>query len=246
MEEGDQENKTNPYIIPGAIIVAGILIAGAVMYSSGDGQNPTNPSLNQPQQEQQLPQAPTSANDIKPVSAEDHIRGNPNAPVKVIEFSDLECPFCQRFHFTMQQVVEDYGDQVAWVYRHFPLVQLHSKASKEAEATECAAELGGNDAFWTYLDVIFEITPANNGLDLTLLPQIASEIGLNQTQFETCLESERYADKVQQHLTDARNSGGTGTPYSIVIAENGRKFVISGAQPYEAVKQVIDAALRLK
>jgi len=101
-----------------------------------------------------------------------------NAPVKIVEFSDTECPFCKRFHTTMQQVVKDSNGQVAWVYRHFPLDQLHSKARKEAEATECAAELGGNEKFWAYLNRLMEVTPANDGLDLAELPVIAAYVGL--------------------------------------------------------------------
>jgi len=115
---------------------------------------------------------------MKPVSDGDHILGDKNAPVKIVEFSDTECPFCKRFHTTMQQVVKDNNGQVAWVYRHFPLDQLHSKARKEAEATECAAELGGNEKFWAYLNRLMEVTPANNGLDPAELLTIASYAGL--------------------------------------------------------------------
>ena len=90
-----------------------------------------------------------AAKGVKPVSAEDHIRGNVNAAVKVIEFSDFECPFCKGFHATMKQVmtVHEKDGKIAWVYRHFPLDQIHSKARKEAQAAECAAEQGGNKAF---------------------------------------------------------------------------------------------------
>ena len=98
--------------------------------------------------------------------------------MKVVEFSDLECPFCKRFHATMQQTVAAYGGQVAWVYRHFPIDQLHSKAPKEAEATECAAELGGNDKFWAYTNRLMEVTPANNGLILPNLPRLQYSSGL--------------------------------------------------------------------
>ncbi len=117
--------------------------------------------------------APTGGNtksleNMKPVTSSDHIFGDVNAPVKVVFYSDLECPFCKSFHETMTQIMNSsYGKdgKVAWVYRHFPLKQLHSKAPKEAEAAECAAELGGNDAFWKFINKINEVTPANNKLD---------------------------------------------------------------------------------
>lgn len=103
---------------------------------------------------------------MAPVTAADHIRGDINAPVKVVLYSDLECPFCKRFHGTMQDIMKAYStDKVAWVFRPFPIAQLHPKAVKEAEAAECAAEIGGNDAFWKFIDKVEEVTPGNNKLD---------------------------------------------------------------------------------
>ncbi len=106
-----------------------------------------------------------------PVTAKDHIWGNPNADVKIITHADLECPFCKRFHATMEDVMKQYeqGGKVAWIIRDFPLTQLHDKAPIEAEASECANELGGNAKFWEYVNLLEKITPANNGLDSSLL-----------------------------------------------------------------------------
>lgn len=108
---------------------------------------------------------------LDPVTEKDHISGNPQAELMLVEYSDPECPFCKRFHETMMQVMKEYGTQgkVAWIYRHFPLDAIHSKARKEAEAIECAGELGGNDKLWAYLNKLEEITPANNQLDPALL-----------------------------------------------------------------------------
>ena len=145
----------------------------------------------------------------------------------------------------MLQVMEEYGNngQVAWIYRHFPIEQLHSKAKKSAEASECAAELGGNNAFWAYMDKYFEITPSNNQIDLAELPKIAESIGLNKTQFENCLNSGKYSEKIEAQIQDAENSGARGTPYSIVIDKNNKKYPINGAYPYEDVRQIIESAL---
>ena len=186
----------------------------------------------------------------KPVDAEDHILGSLDAPVKLVEFSDFECPFCKRFHPTMKRLMNEYGKdgKVAWVYRHFPLDELHSKARKEAQAAECANELGGNEAFWAYADRLYEVTPSNDRLDLWLLPEFAEEIGLDRAAFEACLEGDarggKYAAHIEADVQDAIASGGTGTPYSLVIAPNGKTFPINGAQPYAAVKAIIDLALR--
>jgi protein-disulfide isomerase len=101
--------------------------------------------------------------EMRPVNTDDHILGNKDAQIIIVEYSDFECPFCKVFHKTMHEVVEKNSD-IAWVYRHYPIVQLHPNASREAEASECAWEQKGNDGFWKYADKLFEITPSNNGL----------------------------------------------------------------------------------
>ncbi len=186
---------------------------------------------------------------MRPVSkGRDHIRGNPGAPVTLIEYSDFECPFCKSFHPTVKKVVDESRGQVRWVYRHFPLDQIHPvKARKEAAASECAAELGGNDAFWKFADRFFELTPSNNNTDIdTVLPQIAREIGLDQAKFASCLASGRHDRRVEEDYQDAVASGGRGTPWTIIVSKSGKTYPLSGAQPYAAVKQLVDLALQEK
>ena len=200
-------------------------------------------------QQPQVAQQQESGNleQMAAITSQDHIRGNFDAPVTIVEYSDFECPFCKSFHPTMQRIVQEYGDQVAWVYRHFPLDSIHSKARPEAVAAECAAELGGNDAFWKYADRFFEVTPSNDQTDInTVLPQIAQEIGLNKSLFAACLESGKYDDHVQDDVDNAIATGGNGTPWSIIVTESGEKYPLSGAQPYEAVKQLVERALSEK
>jgi len=189
---------------------------------------------------------------VKPVNGEDHILGKPDASVKLVEFSDFECPFCKRVHPTLKRIMAEYGEsgKLAWVYRHFPLDALHSKARKEAQASECANELGGNDAFWAYTDRLYEVTPSNDRIDLSILPTVAQEIGLDRDTFEACLVGDarggKYADHIESDVQDAIASGGTGTPYIVVIAANGEAFPINGAQPYSALKSIIELALSKK
>lgn len=240
MEEQKQETKTNPYAVPVAIVIAGALVAGAVFLASG-GASPNNSGTTATVIDSA---GPAAIKNLRPVNADDHIRGSIDAPVKLVEFSDLECPFCKRFHSTVQQIIDEYDGQVAWVYRHFPLTSLHPKAIKSAGATECANELGGNTAFWAYVDRYFEVTPSNNNIKLSQLPLIAEDIGLDRVEFESCLASDKYNDHIQADFEDAVGSGGNGTPYSVVIAPNGKKFPIFGAQPYEQVKAVIEQALQ--
>jgi protein-disulfide isomerase len=208
--------------------------------------------LNEQQQQAEELKRQEAAKAVKPVAVEDHTLGNPSAPVKLIEFSDFECPFCKRFHPTIRQAIEEYAKtgKIAVIYRHFPLDELHSKARKEAQAAECANEIGGNNAFWAYADKIFEITPSNDRLDLALLPQIAEGIGLDRSKFEACLAGDmrggKYATHIEANYQDAIASGGNGTPYTLVISAKGQIFPINGAQPYEAVKSIIEVALKNK
>lgn len=242
----EEQSRTNNISIPIAIVIAGVLIAGAVYLGQrGDAGGVTT----QAEAERENAQLSVSLKSLTPITSEDHVRGNPNAPVKIVEYSDMECPFCKRFHTTMQQVMDEYGTggNVAWVYRHFPLDSIHSQARPEAVATECANELGGNDAFWKYADRFFDLTPSNNQTDInTVLPQIAQEIGLNGTQFASCLKSGKYDAHIQDDLDNAIATGGNGTPWSIVVTASGKKYPLSGAQPYEAVKQLIELALSEK
>ncbi|MFW0861976.1 MAG: DsbA family protein [Candidatus Komeilibacteria bacterium] len=188
-------------------------------------------------------QAPTKDITVSPVSKEDWMRGDKKAPISIIEFSDTECPFCKRFHTTMQQIVEEYDGEVNWIYRHFPLTSLHSKAAREAEATECAGELAGNDGFWKYIDRLFAVTPSNNGLSDSELYNIADYVGLNSSDFRTCLESGKYASKVRDHANQAQAAGGSGTPYSIIIAGD-KQAPLSGALPIEQLRTIIDSLLQ--
>lgn len=236
--------KTNNFMIPFAIIIAGGLIAGAVLFGGG---NKTSNTASNTKPTQVTPQETGSLDSIDPITSTDHILGNPDAPIKIVEYSDAECPFCKRFHSTMQQVIDEYGKdgKVAWVYRHFPLDSLHPKnARKTAVASECANEIGGNTAFWAFTDRFFELTPSNDRTDITVvIPQILSELGIDQTQFNECAESGKYDKHIQENIDNAIATGGRGTPWSILIAENGEMFPINGAQPYNVVKQIIDAAL---
>jgi protein-disulfide isomerase len=186
-----------------------------------------------------LPEPSFKLSNMPSIDKKDHIRGNIEASVILVEYSDLECPFCKQFHPTMQQVLKEYGKKVAWVYRHYPL-SFHPKAQKSAEATECANELGGNSAFWKMTDLIFEKMP-----DLTLeeLPQLANKIGLNQASFEKCLESGKYEQRVKDDMDGGSQAGISGTPGTILVAKNGKRDLVSGALSFEKIKQQIDKLL---
>lgn len=210
----EPEQTATKLTVPLAIIAAGILIAGAVFFSRAPtpGENTGSEKVVTPSS------PPTTTVSVRGLDTKDHVKGNPTADIVIIEYSDTECPFCKRFHQTLQQIIDEYGKsgKVAWVYRHFPLEQLHSKARKEAEATECAAELGGNNGFWSFTDELMRVTPSNDGLSPAELPNIAGRIGLNRASFEACLSSGRQGTRVQGDYQEAVTSGGAGTPWSVI------------------------------
>ena len=215
-----------------AIVVAGGLIAGAVYFG---GKTPT--TNNQ--------QPTTDQIQVAPVTEKDHILGSRNAKIIIVEYSDTECPFCKVFHATMKEIVQSYNGKVAWVYRHLPIVQLHSKAPKEAEAAECVANIAGNQAFWTYLDLIFEKTNSNDSLDPAELPKLATSIGVSEQAFSDCLNSGKFGESVQKSVEEGYKSGARGTPYSLVLNQKGEvKTTINGAEPLANVKAKLDALLR--
>jgi protein-disulfide isomerase len=164
------------------------------------------------------------------------IRGT--GDITIVEYSDTECPFCKKFHPTMQQMLQDYDGKVRWVYKHLPLTSLHSKAPREANATLCAAEQG---QFWEYLDALFERTPSNNGLADSELFAIADELGLDSIVFADCVENDTYADVVKQEAKEAQSLGGQGTPFNVIVDKDGNVLApISGALPYVQLKQALD------
>lgn len=201
---------------------------------------PTQPSVNQPP----IVSVTKSATQAPKISKTDHIRGNKNANIALVEYSDLECPFCKSFHPTMKQVMETYKDKVMWVYRHFPL-SFHANAQKEAEASECAGDQGGDEAFWKYVDAVFERTTTNGtGFALDKLVPLAKELGLDDVEFKDCLDKGKFAKLVQDQELQGQNEGVTGTPGNIVLnIKTNITQVLPGAVPFAQVKTVLDQML---
>jgi len=191
-------------------------------------------------------QANEKAKKVRRVSApRDHVYGNPNAPVSLIEYSDFECPFCKRFHATAKEIVDAYGGKVNWVYRHFPLAMHNPGAQKEAEASECVAQLGGNDAFWKFANAIYARTKSNgNGFPLDQIVPLGKEIGLDEKQLKECIDAAKYASRVQEDLNEGIQIGITGTPANFLLRNDTGEVILKiGAQPSDAIKPDIDKLL---
>ncbi len=238
----DTHHSKKPLLtLPAAVLTGLTLIAIAIMFTM-PGVKKESPS-EAPQGTQ--PGIPTSVPaEIVRLRANDHVSGDAGkAKVLIFEYSDSDCPFCAKFHPTLQSVVTDYKGKVAWVYRHFPL-DMHPNAYTEAIALECAAKLGGNDVFWNYLDTIVNVTldpePGSNAA----LVQYATQEGINADQFKACFADPSIATKVDADTADAGTIGARGTPFSIAVnVQTGEQVVIPGAYPLEDVKKMIDGIL---
>lgn len=173
-----------------------------------------------------------AAGKLAAVTDDDHVRGDiDKAKVVLVEYSDYECPFCERHHPTMKQITDKYGDDVAWVYRHFPL-SFHPEALPAANAAECANEQG---KFWEFTDALYE---NQDKLGSAYYGELADTLNLNRAKFDDCVETEKYAAKVTADTASGRTAGVSGTPATFV---NGK--MVSGAVPAETFYQLIDAAL---
>ena len=225
--------------IPIAIVLAAALIAGAIVFT-GAQKSGSPLQVGTGTQKEQI----TAETEIAPVTDKDHIRGNPNAPIVIVEYSDFECPFCKNFHETMNKIMADYGKdgKVAWVYRQFPIVQLHPNAPKIAAASECVANLGKNDAFWKFADFVFGERAINAPTDMTRLPEYAEKSGVDKAKFTACVDAGTYTSQITSDINLAAKAGAKGTPYSILMVGN-QQGIINGAQPYETVKQMIETML---
>lgn len=200
-------------------------VAGAVVQDT-TAPTPSNQPAAAPSAADQAPTAKQTFN----ITKSDHVRGDFNAPITLVEFSDFECPFCERHYPTLNQIISNYKGKVRLVYKHFPL-SFHPSAQKAAESSECASEQG---KFWEYHDKIFTNQPS--GLSLDKFKQWAVELKLNAKKFNDCLDSGKYAAKVQADSQEGAQKGVSGTPATFV---NGQ--LVSGAVSYEQFKQIIDS-----
>jgi len=198
-------------------------------------------------QTQQSTQSSPSTNPPSVISIsldDDPVKGDLNAPITIVEFSDFQCPFCAKFHSTtLPQLEANYIDsgKVKFVYRDFPIQSIHPNAVPAAIASECADEQG---MFWEYHDLVFENQEKWQGLSGRIMvdtfEQYALELGLNTSDFNTCLESAKYADEVTKDLQDGASYGVTGTP-GFFVGNDELGFVkIIGAQPYQVFERLIE------
>jgi protein-disulfide isomerase len=175
---------------------------------------------------------------LDPLRTEIATAGHPShgpakTPVTIVEFADFECPFCGGLFPTLKLVEQNYADKVRFVYRQFPLTNVHRFAQKAAEASLCANE---QQRFWEFHDSMFG---DQSRLDVASLKQRASTLGLNTMTFDTCLDSGRQAEVIRKDMEEARKAGVSSTPTLFI---NGR--LMSGNRPYAEIREIIEDELR--
>jgi len=164
----------------------------------------------------------------------------------IVEYSDFDCGFCKGFHETLLHIVANEGakGEVAWVFREFPLSEIHPNAFASARAAECVATVAGNDAFWKFADSLF----ANQPVDPTRYGELAKAAGVLGTDaFATCyMNAATTVDaRINADRQNALDAGASGTPYSLILVAGRVPVVMDGAYPYDAVKALVDAALTI-
>lgn len=218
----------NTRTTPLAILVAGMIVACAVYFSTAK------------------PRAAFQTGDpsqVFPVTSGDHILGNPAARVVIVEYADFECTYCKTFNDTLHAIVANEGARgdVAVVFRHFPLTEVHPNALSHARATECAASIGGNDAFWKFADLLYAKQP----VDPDTYGSLAASIGLTGTAFASCYAtaSTTLDASIAAERQNALDIGARGTPYSVILARGKEPVVVDGAYGYDDLKLLVDQAL---
>ena len=185
------------------------------------------------------------ASALPQVTAADHILGNPGAPILLVEYCDIESPYCTSFQSVMESIVAAYGStgRVAWVYRHFPLTGLYPDAEQLAEASECAAAQGGTTAFFKFIDAFDAQSSTINTSDPASYQALTGPLGLDAGTFQGCIANHSYQTLVTTQGQDALRAGGTGAPYTVLLIQGQPAIPIQGAFSYGQMKQIIDTVL---
>ena len=209
-----------------SILAAGALIAGAIVFVN---LNPSQPVVTVGD--------PVVEADVSLPNTNDYVRGSPGASIVLVEYSDFQCPYCAMIHPTLKRIVEESNGEIAWVYRHLPLESIHPQALPAALASECIGEQLGQNGFWAFADDVFV---DQSGMSSARYASLAQELGADAAQFNACVASKKYLSKIDAAALEAQSNGGTGTPFTVVIAGDTQK-TISGALPYAQIMAVINS-----
>jgi protein-disulfide isomerase len=221
---------------PLAIIIASVIIAGGLMGYGviTQGGNSATPKV---------------AFKGKAVDTSDYVEGKANSKVVVIEYSDPECPFCAQVSPTIKKLRADYGNKVAFVYRHFPLIQIHQHAFDESRAIACAGKIGGTTKFYEYIDALYgyKVSKQSTALPATGKEDFAQTIGLDKNAFATCMKENQTAQTVTDSIADGSTAGVQGTPSTFILVKTRKGYdvvsMVDGARQEDFFKAAIEEAL---
>jgi len=201
------------FLVIGVAVVVGAALVGAALFVG-----------------QQTQREGVTSQTINPFRVSDQrLFGNPNAAITIVEFSDIECPFCARVHPTIERLVDESNGTVNWEYRHLPL-PMHRNAEFGALVAECVGDISGNDAFWQYLDVVFT---NQSQITRSYLTKAAAAFDITPADIAACEADPKIVERLAADAATAAKLGGSGTPYSVVVFPNGLMRPVSGALPYE-------------
>lgn len=163
------------------------------------------------------------------------VYGDKDASITIVEFSDFQCPFCAQLHTTLKRIVDESEGSIKWEYRHFPLPN-HPQAMYAATVSECVLRHSSNEAFWQFSDTLF-----NNQRQITkaYIDETAVANGLTQDILSTCVDDQAITNEIETDMSVARNLGGSGTPFSVIINADGTTKPVSGALPYAQWKALL-------
>ncbi len=219
--------------LPIIIIVTGLMIAVSIyVITSGNYISSTS---NQTQTHQT-----NTTTKILPINIADHILGNPNAPIKIVEYADFSCSYCAQYQQTLHRIINDYGPtgDVAWVFREFPLPS-HSNAMQEAQTAQCVADTAGNNVFWKFADILF----ANQPIKETRLGEYVNQAGANTTKVALCVSNKVTNKSILARMKNAEAVGVNGIPYTIIITKRGPQMSFISAAPYNYLQQHINTIM---
>lgn len=222
--------RREAWFIPVAIIAAGLILSAAIfLQRSHDVEGSVEADISL----------------MRSVSEADHIIGNPAAPVVLVEYSDIDSSYSKTFQLTLEQLMAEYAasGNVAWVYRHLPLIDQHVHAATHAEAAECMASLGGPNIFWRFIGALNSATPGDLQFDPINYDSVVSSLGILPQSFNECMESHKFQDKVGSDFQNGIAIGAGGSPFSVLLVKGQPPITINGAIPYDGLKKIIDQAI---
>jgi protein-disulfide isomerase len=223
-------SKREAWFIPVAIVTAGLILSVALyIHRSSKVEGSVQADVNL----------------IHPVTQADHIIGNPAAAVTIVEYADIDSSYSKTFQRTLTQLMSDYAStgEVAWVYRHLPLIDQHVSAASHAEAAECVASLGGPTIFWRFIDALNSAAPGDQQFDPANYDSIVRSLDILPQSFDTCMSKHQFQSKVSSDFENGIANGAGGSPFTVLLVTGQPPITINGAVPYDGMKKIIDQAI---